>query len=304
MKHRLLPVLLAALGLSAAAAQAQALAQTSYISCQVQTVFHKPGVHGSEWTHVENQYTKIFQIDAAAKMVAVWNNRSLKWTPICAPGNSACQVSWGADGIGIDATKAPDSPLPPYLDFRRKISLNAANTQVDFTIADYGGVNADAPISWNYTGQCQPATAPSTAPYAPPGGFKSNPLYQKATGPAQPVSQAEAAKVLAGYIGNSMTGYSGGGHWFHMWFLKESPVVAYTSDDYDISSEGKPRQWWIGKDSTGYRICPAVDVANNTGMKMQPGVNCYPLLVKKVGDTWVEHDMDGDAYFSLLPGRV
>ncbi len=163
--------------------------------------------------------------------------------------------------------------------------------------------DGNANMTWTYNGPCTPSGAPSMAPFSPPGGRKMNPLCQKASGPAQPVSRAEAAQVLAGYVGNTMTGYSGGGHWFHMWILKGDPLIGYTSDDEDISGKGKTRTWWVGKDNIGYRMCPTVDIANNTGQKIVLRINCYPLLIKKVGDSWVEHDMDGDAYFTVLPGR-
>jgi len=284
-----------------------AAAQTSYVSCAVQTTFRKPYTHGTDWVHVENKYTKIFKIDADAKMVSFWDNRNLIWKPICGAGNSACAVNWSADGISIDGTKAPNLPLPAYLDFRRSIELSPGNTHVTMLQGDYyQSADGSPDTSWTYDGDCVPTSAPSTKPRAQGARRPMNPLYQKATGPAKPISPAEAAMVLAGYIGNTMTGYSGGGHWFHDWFVQASgnQVVSYTSDDEDISGEGKTRSWWVGKDSTGYRLCPNVDVARDVGgAKMVPGVNCYPLLIKKVGDTWVEHDMDGDAYFTMLPGR-
>jgi len=72
--------------------------------------------------------------------------------------------------------------------------------------------------------------------------------------------------------------------------------VAFTGDDEDMSSEGKIRQWYFGKDSVGYRIC-------SRPIPPEGESGCYPFLVHKPGDSWVEHDMDGDAQFSLLPGR-
>ncbi len=289
-------VALAAIALGTAQAQ-------TYLSCQVQTTFRKPYTHGTEWVHVENKYTKIFKVDAAAKMVSFWDNRNLIWKPVCSTSDSACKVNWADGAISIDGTAQADNPAPPYLDFRRKVTLNG--NHVVLLQGDWGQSVGNQPnMTWTYEGDCTPTGVPSMAPFAPPGGRKGNPLYQQASGPAKPVSHAEAAQVLAGYVGNSMTGFSGGGHWFHMWFFKGSPdVIAYTSDDEDISGEGKTRAWWVGKDNIGYRLCPKVDVANNTGKKMVPGENCYPLLVKKVGDVWVEHDMDGDAYFSALAGR-
>jgi len=279
-------------------------AQTSYVSCAVQTTFRKPYTHGTDWVHVENKYTKIFKIDATAKSIAFWDNRNLIWKPICTATNTACQVSWTADGISIDGTKAPNTPLVPYLDFRRSIVFSPGNSHVTFAQGDYYQSADGSPnTTWTYDGDCTPTSVPSMKPFSPPGGRKTNPLYQQASGPANPVPPAEAAMVLAGYVGNTMTGFSGGGHWFHMWILKGDPLVGYTSDDEDISGEGKTRVWWVGKDNIGYRMCPSVDIANNTGQKMVPGMNCYPLLIKKVGDTWVEHDMDGDAYFTMLPGR-
>ena len=289
--------------LATASLAAAAAAQTSFISCAVQTTFRKPYTHGTDWVHVENKYTKIFKIDPAAKMVSFWDNRNLIWKPICGAGNTACAVDWSNDGIAIDGTKAPNLPTPVYLDFRRSIVLSAGNSHVSMVQGDYYQSTGGPNTTWTYDGDCTPSSAPSLKPFSPPGGRKMNPLYQKASGPAKPVSKAEAAMVLAGYVGNTMTGYSGGGHWFHMWILKGDPLVGYTSDDEDISGEGKTREWWVGKDNIGYRMCPTVDIARDVGPKMVPGMNCYPLLIKKVGDTWVEHDMDGDAYFTMLPGR-
>lgn len=279
-----------------------AQAQTSYISCAVQTIFRKPYTHGTDWVHVENRYTKFFKLDASARMIAFWDNRKLIWKPICAASNRSCAVNWSANGISIDGTKTPNDPVPPYLDFRRSIVLSPGNAHVTMVQGDWGQSTTGQPnMTWTYEGDCTPSGPPSMQPF---GRRAMNPLYQKASAPAVPVSKEEAARVMAGYVGNTMTGYSGGGHWFHMWIFTGYPLVAYTSDDEDISGEGNVRTWWVGKDSTGYRMCPTVDIARDVGApKMVPGINCYPLLIKKVGDSWVEHDMDGDAYFTMLPGR-
>jgi hypothetical protein len=302
----LLKCALALFGAVCLTAVAHAQPGVSYVTCSVQTTFRKPYVHNSDWTHTENRYTKDFKIDAGAKMVFSWNNRSLTWKPICPHAGIACSASWGPNTISLDGMGAPGEVVAPYIDFRRSIQLTDRNARVGYVIADFGqSRDGKANGSWSYDGTCQPSGAPSTAPIGPPpyGARVGNPLYQKASGPALPVSAAEARRVIGPYIGNSMVGYSGGGHWFHDWFFRADPVSSYTSDDYDISSEGKPRTWWVGKDDTGYRLCPETDVANDTGMKARKGENCYPLLEKKLGDSWVEHDMDGDAYFTLLAGR-
>ncbi len=53
--------------LATASFGAAAQAQTSYLSCAVRTTFRKPYVHGTEWMHEENNYTKIFKIDATPR---------------------------------------------------------------------------------------------------------------------------------------------------------------------------------------------------------------------------------------------
>jgi hypothetical protein len=273
--------------------------QISYLRCEVQTTFHKPSLHGTEWLHAENHYIKYFRLDAARQMVAVYDWRPDVYKPICSDTNAACVRHWDATGIHLDARAAADSPVAPFLDFRRAIDLSDQLRHVQFVIADYGDAARGAgPMSWNYEGSCQPS-APPVRPLPGRGGpgatrAPTNPKYEQPTGPALAVSTEEADQALAGYYGNTMWGFSGGGHWFHMWFLDGS--LAYTSDDEDISSEGTPRRWYVGKDSTGYRLCgEPIPATGKSG--------CYPLPQHRVGDSWVQHDMDGDAQFSLLPGR-
>lgn len=285
--------------LAATAFASSAMAEISYLKCEMQTTFRKPYVHDTEWVHTENKYTKYFKIDSAAKMVSAYNRRSNAYTAMCSDKNASCAKDWkSGTAFSIDGTKATDSPVTPYLDFRRSFALNG--NQGRFVIADYGQAQNGKPnMSWTYEGPCEKSEEPKAMPRMGPGAGASrppeNPKYEKPTAPAQPVSKEEADKALAGYYGNTMTGYSGGGHWFHMWFLDKNGL-AYTSDDEDMSSEGKPRQWYVGKDSTGYRLCgEPIPAEGKSG--------CYPLPVRKVGEAWVQHDMDGDAYFSLLPGR-
>jgi Ni/Co efflux regulator RcnB len=276
-----------------------ALAETTYLKCEVQTTFRKPYVHDSEWLHAENKYTKYFKLDSTAKMVSHYDWRKDAYTPVCSDKNAACIKDWQTGGISIDATRAADNPVAPYLDFRRSIKISDKQTKVSYVIADYGQSKAGKPnMTWSYDGSCQASAAPEPVKRGAGGAGASwppeNPKYEKPTGPALSVTAVEADKALAGYYGNTMTGYSGGGHWFHMWFLNKG--LAYTSDDEDISSEGKPRQWYVGKDSTGYRLCGEPIAAEGKS-------GCYPLPLRKVGDSWVQQDMDGAAYFSLLPGR-
>jgi hypothetical protein len=275
--------------------------QTSYLRCEVQTTFRKPSLRGTEWVHAENHYVKYFRLDPVQRMVSVYDWRPDVYKPVCSDSNAACMRDWSSDHIAIDARAGSDSPVPPYLDFRRAIELSDHLQQVRFVIADYGNAASGAtPMSWTYEGSCQPSAQPvRPAPPAAAGGAgaarrPANPSYDQPTGPALPVDAAEAAQALAGYYGNTMWGFSGGGHWFHMWFLDGN--LAYTSDDEDISSEGKPRSWHVGKDSTGYRLC-------SEQIPAEGKFGCYPLPQHRVGDSWVQHDMDGDAQFSLLPGR-
>lgn len=274
--------------------------QTSYLRCEVQTTFRKPTLHGSEWVHAENHYTKYFRLDQAQHMVFAYDWRPDVYKPICSPGNAACVQQWDAKTISIDARAAADQPVLPFLDFRRAIELTDQLHRVRYVIADYGNAaSGTMPMSWTYEGSCEPSAQPVRPPLPGPGGPgatrpPTNPKYEQPTGPALAVTAEEADQALAGYYGNTMWGFSGGGHWFHMWFLEGS--LAYTSDDEDISSEGKPRRWYVGKDSTGYRLCgEPIPAAGKSG--------CYPLPLHRVGDSWVQHDMDGDAQFSLLPGR-
>lgn len=276
-----------------------AMAKVSYLKCEVQTTFRKAYVKDTEWVHAENKYTKYFMLDSDAKMVSSYNWRDNKYTPICTASNQACAVDWKASAIGINGMKLVDNAVP-HLDFRRSILIGNKLAKVQFVIADYGDNTSGKPnMSWTYEGPCQASAAPKPTVRGPGGGAGSNrpptnPNYEAPTGPALPVSQAEADQALAGYYGNTMTGFSGGGHWFHMWFLEKN--VAFAGDDEDMSSEGKPRVWSVGKDSTGYRLCG--DAIPATG-----AMGCYPLPPHKVGDSWVQHDMDGDPLFTLLPGR-
>jgi hypothetical protein len=280
-------------------AAAPCWSQSSYLRCEVQTTFRKPSLHGTEWVHAENHYIKYFRLDPAQRMVAAYDWRPDLYRPICSPSNAACVRHWDADNIRLDARAAADEPVAPYLDFRRAIELSNRLRHVRFVIADYGDTHAAAPMSWTYEGSCQPSAQPVRPPLPDSGGPgatrpPSNPKYEQPTGAALPVSAEEADQALAGYYGNTMWGFSGGGHWFHMWFLEGN--LAYTSDDEDISSEGKPRHWYVGKDSTGYRLC-------GEPIPAEGKLGCYPLPQHRVGDSWVQHDMDGEAQFSLLPGR-
>ncbi|MFT3904925.1 MAG: hypothetical protein QM718_01285 [Steroidobacteraceae bacterium] len=281
---------------------APAFADVSYLKCEVQVTFRKPYVKDTVWEHKENKYTKYYKLDSTARMVYSYDNRKDSYKPVCSAANKACAVQWNAGGISIDGTKAADDPSPPSIDFRRSVQLSADNKRVSYVIADFGdpAQKGRMGVSWTYDGDCATTEQPARNPrYANgPGAGASrppeNPNYDKAAAPAKAVSKEEADKALAGYYGNTMTGFSGGGHWFHMWFLEGAQ--AYTGDDEDITSEGKARSWYVGKDSTGYRLCgEPIPAEGRSG--------CYPLPVRKVGESWVQHDMDGDAYFSLLPGR-
>jgi hypothetical protein len=289
MINRLIAASLLA-GLSTVAA-----AEPAYLSCTMQTVFHKPYVNHSEWVHVENIYTKYFRIDSRARMVSVLNERSGALVPICAPQHTSCVNEWSAQGIQIDATSSPDDPAPPYLDFRRSLSLNSDRSKGRLIIADYGqSANGRANMYWSYEGACQSVTH-LPKPIGPPNLQQPrNPAYQDG-GLAKPLSELEQDRLLAGYYGNTMTGFSGGGHWFHMWFL-DRHGLAYTSDDQDISGEGKVHQWYFGRDALGYRICAK-------RIPPEGRADCYPLLPRQPGDTFVEHDMDGDAQFTIMRGR-
>jgi hypothetical protein len=287
---------LAATLLSLTAVQAQAA--VSYLKCDVQTVLHRPAPHNTDITHVENRYTKYFKLDDQARMVSLFNERRNTYTPVCSEKNQACQKSWNGQDISLDARGAADDPLPPYLDFRRAFKLSNGGKTVNFIIADYGqSADGKANMYWSYDGSCAASDEPKAMARGPGVGAPNiqNPKYEKPTSPALPISKAEQDKILAGYYGSTMWGFSGGGHWFRMWFLDRNGL-AYTSDDQDMSSEHEPHQWYFGKDSTGYRICrDPIPAAGREG--------CYPLLIKKVGDAWVEHDMDGDADFRLDAGR-
>ncbi|MGC3981275.1 MAG: hypothetical protein QM808_08460 [Steroidobacteraceae bacterium] len=296
-------------GLGSVLLMGLAQAEESYLSCDVATTFHRPAPNNTEWTHRENDYTKIFKLDSTAKTVGLYNRRSGEFAPICSSKNSACAVSWNGNNISIDGSKAPDSPVPPYLDFRRSFELKG--NQVKYVMYDFGnsGKNTlssnipagQANMSWWYEGSCKATQAPAPVVRnaggmgagGAPGPQSRNPNYVDA-GMALPVSQEEADKALAGYYGNTMWGYSGGKHWFHMWFLEGS--LAFTGDDEDMTGMAKPNQWYVGKDSSGYRLCGMPIPATGAS-------GCYPLPVRKLGESWVQHDMDGDAYFSLLPGR-
>jgi hypothetical protein len=274
------------------------VAATSYLKCDVQTTFRKAHVHDTEWVHAENGYTKYFRLDPDAQMVSHYDWRNNAWQPICSANNAACVKSWKDGDIQLDGSRAPDSPVAPYLDFRRTVRLSNDLKKIRYVIADYGLTTGTKPnMSWSFDGDCQTADAPTAVRRSPGAGSArppENPRFEMPIGPALAVSAAEADQALAGYYGNTMTGFSGGKHWFHMWFLDKN--LAYTSDDEDITAEGRPRHWYVGKDSTGYRLCPAPIPAIGSA-------NCYPLPVRKVGESWVQHDMDGDAYFTLLPGR-
>lgn len=281
---------------SIAALSATANAGVSYYACDVQVTFDKRAPRNTVWEHRENRYTKYLRLDSDAQMVSLYDNRGNVYKPICSADNHSCKKNWQKDSIQLDGTGAADAPTP-FLDFRRLLSLTDSNRKVHLVIADYGQSTDGQPnMSWNYDGTCKVSEEPKpragNGPKAPPPSAK-NPNYQVAE-PAKAVSDAESAAALAGYEGNTMWGFSGGGHWFHMWFFPDG--VSYAGDDEDITSEGRAAKVYVGKDSTGYRMCRVPIPAE--GM-----ANCYPLPPHKVGDTWVQHDMDGDTAFSLLPGR-
>lgn len=292
MKRMICAALLAGMSMTASAA-------VSYYACDMQVTFRKPYANNTDWVHVENRYTKYLKLDDAAKMAYLFNDRNGGYAPICSSRNRACAVSWQRESIHIDGTRSADDPLPPYLDFRRSLTLNLGGRPSQLVIADFGDGKLGKPyMTWSYDGVCRPTnTAPEPmklpgfdGPPPPP----SNPNYKVPTQPAMAMSDAERDRVLANYSGNTLTGFSGGGHWFHMWFFDKG--LAYSGDDYDMTSEGAPRQWYVGKDATGYRLCPQP-------IPPEGRANCYPLLIKQIGESWVEHDMDGDAQFTLLKGR-
>lgn len=285
-----------------AMASTPAFADVRFLKCDVQVTFHRPTYQNTEWVHVENRYTKFLRIDTEAKMVSIYDDRKNVYKPICSANNTACMNEWNdqsvsTGAVNIDGMQAADDPLPPYLDFRRSLSLRDHFSQVHFTIADYGQSKSGAAnMSWEYNGPCSVSDAPVPRGGEGAGAVRKNenPHYDMPTGPAMPVSDAERDRVLAGYDGNTMWGFSGGGSWLHMWFFGKG--LAYTSDGYDISSETTTRQWYVGKDSTGYRMCSKpIPAAGLMG--------CYPLPARKLGDSWVQHDMDGDAQFTILAGR-
>jgi hypothetical protein len=279
---------------------APAFADVSYLSCDLQTVYHRPAQHNTEFTHSENRYTKIFKVDSSAKMVSLYSDRANSFTPICSGKNAACKTSWNGMDISIDARGGADDPVLPHLDFRRAFTLSNGGKTAQLVIADFGPspnkdmVGTRANMYWSYDGACAATTEPKGRAQRPPPGVQ-NPKYEKPTSPAKAIGKAEQDKVMEGYYGTTMWGYSGGGHWFRMWFLDRNGL-AYTSDDQDMTGEGKPRQWYFGKDSAGYRICGEPIPAEGRD-------GCYPLPVRKVGDWWIQHDMDGDAEFQLVPGR-
>ena len=285
------------LGLLISCCALPAAAEVSYLSCDVGTTFYRPAANNTDWVHREGDYTKIFKVDGDAKMVSLYNRREGSFTPTCSATNKACAINWNGANIAIDGSIAADNPVAPFLDFRRSVQLEG--NRVRYQIDDFG-FTGKSNMRWVFEGSCKNTDAPAPVarrgggPGGPPGGPASrNPLYVDA-GLALAVDKAEADKALAGYFGNTMWGYSGGKHWFHMWFLDGS--TAYTGDDEDITSEGKPHAWYVGKDSAGYRLCGQPIPATGAN-------GCYPLPVRKLGEAWVQHDMDGDAQFSLLPGR-
>ena len=269
-----------------------ALASVSYVKCDMQVTFRKPGFGGTEWLHTEGRYDKYFLLDEAAKTVAVFNARGNSYTPLCAAGNTACQSAWSKQQVRLDATKHSDSPSP-HLDFRRAFSLNLVSGTAHFLIADYGDSPDGKPnMSWTFEGRCMPSAADAAKPMPYPPGPKS-PKFVDAL--ALPVGDAERDQVLASRYGNTVTGLSGGPRWFHMWFF--SDATAYTGDDDDITAEGVLRQWYVGKEASGaYRLCEHPIPAEGE-------MGCYPLNQPKLGDRWLEHDVFGDATFELLPGR-
>jgi hypothetical protein len=289
---RLAHLLLAVSTLSTAAISAPAMAQVSYLKCDMQVTFEKPGFGGTEWVHREGRYDKYFRLDDSAKMVEVFNARGNVFVPICNPSNNSCQSVWSNGEISLDATKGPDHPSP-HLDFRRAFSFDRTSHEGHLLIADYGDSHNGKPnMSWSFEGKCAPSEAAAAKPMPyPPGPI--SPKFVDAL--AFPVSNAERDRVLASRNGNTVTGLSGGSRWFHMWMFGKG--VGYTGDDDDITAEGALRQWYVGKEASGgYRLCEAPVPAK--GVR-----GCYPLNVPKMGDSWIEHDVYGDAQFQLLPGR-
>jgi len=274
--------------LAAAGLLRPAVAVPSYLACQTHTNFEKRAPHDTVWLHSENDHFKIFKIDDQAKTIAVYNRRSKIFVPICAAANTACVAEWQGDKISVSAMGGPDDPQR-HLDFRRSIEL--AGNHVHFVLADYGDSSDGRPnMSWIDDGNC---TGSTTMPEFPKRAPRVNARYQD-VGPAHAVDAAEAAQALAPYNNNTMTGYSGGNDWFHGWFFTNGDV--FLGDDEDMSANPSVARMYVGKDRLGYRLCRAPIPAAGES-------KCFPLLAVTLGQSWVEHDMDGDADFTLLKGR-
>jgi hypothetical protein len=257
----------------------------------MQTTLHKPYFSNTEWVHVEKKITKYFRFDDNSKMVYVYNSMNKTYTPICSEKNKACSVKWSDNVISVDATAAPDDPMPPYIDFRRSFTLTNG-TKGHFVIADYGdSKDGKANMYWTFDGDCQNYSG--EIPELNLGG--NSPTYVDLL--VMPVSKEEARKVLAPRVGNTMTGSSAGGKsWLHMWVFNEDGLH-YKGDGDDITGERTPSILYVGKDTDGkYRVCLEPIPADGTH-------GCYPFPTVKLGDKWIEQDVKGEANFTLLPGR-
>lgn len=285
----------------AVAGNAPALADVTYLKCSMQTALHRAWLGDTEWTHAEDTITKYFAIDRAAKTVEVYIGMGDQLVPICSSKNTACVAKWSqtSSAVSIDATQAPDDPVPPHIDFRRAFELSDDGHKAHFLIADFGeSKTGKANMSWTYDGNCEPSG--SKPPRFIPEGH--NPNYTNAL--VMPVSQQEEAAAWANRKGNTMAGLSYGGQtvpyyggrvWFHMWIFSDGLV--YTGDGYDMSAEHTPRHMYVGKDAKGvYWACAKPIPAQ--GMK---GCESWPTV--KLGEDWVEQDPFAPAHFTLLPGR-
>lgn len=276
-----------------------AAAATTQLKCTMLTTFHKMWIGDTQWSHVEltkfepHGVTKYFLIDDAAKSVAVYNSRANSYVPICSPANKACVVQWSTAMISVDATHAPDNPVPPHLDFRRAFLLTDHASKARLIIADFGDSSSGKEnMDWTYEGNCEPSAGKPPSLVGGPGAPAATFVDELAL----PISDAERDRVWEPRRGNTMTGLSAGGHsWFHFWFFDHG--IGYTGDAGDFTNEGTTRQWYIGKTPSGeYRLCE--QPVPKEGEK-----GCYPFADVKVGDSWTEQDVYGPASFTLLPGR-
>jgi hypothetical protein len=274
-------------------ASTSVVAQVRYVKCDMQTIFKKPGIGGSEWTHHEGHYRKFFKIDGDAKMVSAFNARGKGYVPICTPGDKHCAERWSQAAITVDGRSGPAANATADIDFRRAFFLTQNGKHAVLIVADHGGnATVTANMTWTQEGGCQPAGSNEARPMPYPPGPRSTTFVDARV---MPVSDAERDRAMSSRYGNTVTGLSGGSLWFHMWAFRDG--LAYTGDDDDITAEGAVRQWYVGKEASGgYRLCEHPVAAEGE-------MGCYPLSQPKIGDRWIEHDVYGDAAFELLPGR-